>query len=145
MSVDPIAISRSALDVEWQRMQVIAQNLANESTSQVAGGGTYRPLRLVSGPANPRPFTELLAAGARVTEPVGVKVVAVEQQAGSVRRVLDRGHPDADAAGFVTYPDVDHASEMALLVKTARIYESNLAALSLAQQMSMRALDLGKR
>ena len=140
MSVDPVAISRAALDVEWQRMQIIAQNLANQNTSRVAGGGTYHPLRLISGPQ--RAFSALLAKGA---EPSGVKVVGVEVAAVSSRRVRDPGHPDADVAGFVDYPGVDHAAEMALLVKTARIYESNLTALSLAQQMNMRALEIGKR
>ena len=142
MSVDPVAISRSALDVEWQRMQLIAQNLANENTSRVAGGGVYRPLRLVTGPDGA--FAALLDSGSHVAAPGGVKVLAVEA-AGGQWRVLDASHPDADANGFVTYPDIDHATEMALLVKTARVYEANLTALSLAQQMAMRALDLGKR
>lgn len=142
MSVDPISISRSALDVEWQRMQVIAQNLANENTSRVAGGGVYRPLRLVTGPDGA--FASLLDTGSRARTPGGVKVLGLEA-AGGLRRVLDASHPDADAGGFVTYPDIDHAAEMALLVKTARVYEANLTAMSMAQQMAMRALDLGKR
>lgn len=142
MSIDPVMISRSALDVEWQRMQVIAQNLANENTSRVAGGGPYRPLRIVSGPDGA--FAKLLEPGQAMGEPRGVKVMGVEL-AGGVRRVYDPGHPDADGAGFVTYGDIDHAAEMALLVKTARVYESNLTVMALAQQMSMRALDLGRR
>jgi flagellar basal-body rod protein FlgC len=142
MSVDAVAISRSALDVEWQRMQIIAQNLANENTSRVAGGGTYQPLRLVSGPQ--RAFSTLLKQGQMVADPSGVKVLGVEVS-GQTRRVQDPGHPDADAAGYVSYPGIDHSAEMALLVKTARIYESNLTVLSLAQQMNMRALEIGKR
>lgn len=143
MNVDPVAISRSALDVEWQRLQMIAQNLANENTTRVAGGGGYRPLHLVSGPD--AGFARMLDEGTRVGSPQGVRVLAIEAQAAGLRRVYDPGHPDADKAGFVTYPAVDHAGEMAALVKTARTYESNLTALSLAQQMAMRALDLGKR
>lgn len=143
MSVDPVAISRSALDVEWQRMQIVAQNLANENTSRVAAGGAYQPLRLLSGPA--RAFSALLGRDAIGSEPRGVKVIGVEVSSNAARRVQDPGHPDADAAGYVEYPGVDHAAEMALLVKTARVYESNLVALSLAQQMNMRALEIGKR
>ena len=78
-------------------------------------------------------------------EPSGVRVLGIEATPGGPRRIQDPHHPDADAAGYVAYPGVDHAAEMALLVKTARIYESNLTALSLAQQMSMRALEIGKR
>lgn len=142
MSVDPVAISRTALDVEWQRMQLIAQNLANENTTRVKGGGTYRPLRLQSGPDEV--FTNLVEAGARVADPRGVKVLGVVAEGGRGRRVYDPKSPAADTSGFVTYPDIDHAREMAELVKTARVYESNLTVMSLAQQMAMRALELGK-
>ena len=50
MMADAMAISRSALDVEWQRLQIIAQNLANVNTSRTASGEPYRAMRLVSGP-----------------------------------------------------------------------------------------------
>ena len=143
MGVDPIAISRSALDVEWQRMQIIAQNLANQNTSRVPGGGTFRSLRLVSGPAGD--FAQLVEPGHRVGDPRGIRVIAVEAQQSSVRRVYDPAHPDAGQDGFVSYPNVNHAEEMALLVRTARVYESNLTAMSLAQKMNMRALELGRR
>jgi flagellar basal-body rod protein FlgC len=143
MPVDAIGIGRSALDVEWQRLQVIAQNLANQNTSRVPGGGTYRSLRVVSGPAGD--FSQMVASGKPVASPQGVRVISVESDRANVRRVYDPGHPDAGQDGFVTYPGVDLASEMTLLTKTARVYESNLTLISLAQQMNMRALELGKR
>lgn len=143
MSVDPIAISRSALDVEWQRLEIIAQNLANENTTRVSGGGTYRPLELVSGPQGG--FAAAVHSGTPVPEPRGVKVMGVQVRPNAVRQVYDPRHPQADASGFVYYPNVDHAAEMAAMVKTARVYESNITVMSLAQQMSMRALEIGKR
>ena len=143
MSVDPIAISRSALDVEWQRLEVLAQNLANENTTRVGGGGPYVPLRLETGPAGV--FGRLIDEGAQVAVPAGERELGVLADRGAVRRVYDPHHPDADRSGFVSYPDIDHAEQMAELVKTARIYESNLTVMSLARQMSMRALDIGKQ
>ncbi len=142
MSVDPVAISRTALDVEWQRLQMIAQNLANENTTRVAGGRVYRPTTLVSAPD--QVFQRLLAEGARVAEPHGTRVLGIDAEGVGVRRIHDPRHPDADKDGFVTYPDIDHAHEMTELVKTARAYESNLTVMSLAQQMAMRALDIGR-
>jgi flagellar basal-body rod protein FlgC len=141
MSVDPIAISRSALDVEWQRMQVIAENLANESTTRVAGGGPWRPLELISGPTG---FSAAMERGSSMSEPHTVAVLTIEPR-GGLRRIYDPNHPDADANGLVAYPAIDHAGQMAALVKTARVYESNLTVMSLAQQMTMRALEIGKR
>lgn len=143
MGVDPVAISRSALDVEWQRLQIVSMNLANENTTGAAGRGGYRPLSLISGPSGD--FAGMVARGTPVGDPRGVRVMAIEVRANPIKRVYDPTHPAADAAGFVDYPNIDHAEEMVTLMRTARVYESNLTALSLAQQMAMRALDIGKR
>ncbi|MDF2385697.1 flagellar basal body rod protein FlgC [Nostoc ellipsosporum NOK] len=139
--MDAIAISRTGLDVEWQRLQVIAQNLANINTSRTASGQPFHPLRLLSGPQVD--FKHLVRAGDKT--PGGVEVLGVEPMATGTRRVYEPGHPHADADGFVTYPDVDHASEMTLLIKTSRAYEANLTAMSIAQQMYSRAAELGKQ
>lgn len=136
-------ISRSALDVEWQRLQVIAQNLANMNTSRTAEGGAYQPVRLVSGPRGS--FADAIAgqASGRAAAGRGVQVLGVEPIAGNARRVHEPDHPHADAEGFVTYPAVDHAGEMTLLIQTSRVYEANLTALSIAHQMYARAMQLG--
>ena len=141
MGVDPVAISRSALDVEWQRLQILAQNLANQNTLDAAG--SYRALTLISGPRGT--FSRLVSPGQPVGAPAGVQVVAIQTQGSGIRRVYDPGHPQADREGFVLKPDVNVAGEMALLAKTARVYESNLTALSLAQQMTRRALEMGSK
>ena len=140
--MDAIEISRTGLDVEWQRLQVIAQNLANMNTSRTAAGGPYRPMRLLSGPQGD--FAHLVRRDHANLTPHGVAVLGVEAMASGTRRVHEPGHPDADAEGFVTYPDMDHAAEMTLLIKTSRAYEANLTALSIAQQMYSRAAEIGR-
>lgn len=136
-------ISLSGLDVEWRRLEVIAQNLANVGTTRTALGEAYRPMRLVSGPV--AGFESLLQAGADPTTMKGVTVYGVEPTNAAPRRVYEPAHPHADAQGYVTYPGVDHAAEMTLLVKTARAYEANIVALNTARQMYVKAMDLGKR
>ena len=89
------AISRSGLDVEWQRLQVIATNLANANTTRTAEGGVFRPMRLVSGPRTS--FSALLNSAAHPPLPGGVEVYGIEPAAGNVRRVYDPKHPHADA------------------------------------------------
>lgn len=139
--MDPIAISRSALDVEWQRLQIIAQNLANENSSAAPGTAGYRPVRLISGE---QAFVDKLSTTDRA-EPRGVRVIGLTTMAGGERRVHEPGHPHADAGGFVSYPDLDRAAEMTLLIRTSRSYEANLTIMTIAQQMYMRALELGRR
>lgn len=140
--MDAMAISRTGLDVEWQRLQVIAQNLANINTTRTGAGDPFRPMRLLSGPQVD--FAHLVKADQK--QPAGVEVLGLEPMAGgSTRRVYEPGHPHADVDGFVTYPDIDHASEMTLLIRTSRAYEANLTAMSIAQQMYSRAAELGKQ
>lgn len=138
--MNAMEISRTGLDVEWQRLQVIAQNLANMNTSRTASGGPYRPMRLISGPQTD--FGTLVSGG--IDPPKGIEVLGLEPIMGGVRRVHEPVNPDADAEGVVTYPELDHASEMTLLIKTSRVYEANLTAFSIAQQMYSRAAELGR-
>lgn len=136
--MDAMEISRTGLDVEWQRLQVIAQNLANMNTTRDAAGGVFRPQRLLSGPQ--AEFSAIVRGA-----PKGVAVRGTAAMGGGGRRVHEPDHPHADAEGYVTYPEIDHAGEMTLLIKTSRAYEANLTAFSIAQQMYARALDLGNK
>ena len=140
--MDAAKISLSALDVEWRRLEVIAQNLANMNSTRTEAGEVYHPLRLVSAPGG---FGAMLNAGNPSTEPQGVHVVAIEETPNGLKRIYDPQHPHADPEGFVTTPNVDHAQEMALMVKTARAYEANLAAVRIAQGMYAKALEVGQR
>lgn len=140
--MNAIEISLSGLDVEWRRLEIIAQNLANMNSTRTASGDVYRPLRLMTGPV--AEFSAMLAAGAALT-PSGVRVVALEPQADALRRTFEPNHPHADGDGFVTYPNVDHASEMTLMIRASRAYEANLAAVNMAREMYSRALDIGRQ
>lgn len=141
--MDAAQISRTGLDVEWRRLEVIAENLVNVGTTRTALGDVYRPMRLVSGPA--AGFESLLQAGSDPGMLKGVTVYGVEPTDAPTRKVYEPAHPHADAEGFVTYPGIDHAAEMTLLVKTARAYEANIVALNTARQMYVKAMEIGKR
>lgn len=142
--MSPERISLTALDVEWQRLEVIAQNLANADAVLGPGAQEYQPLRLVSGPKVS--FDKAVHAGETVNPDAlqGVQVLGVEAQNVTPRRVYEPGNPQADAKGYVTYAGIDHAGEMTLLIRTSRAYEANVAALAAARQMYAKALDIGK-
>ena len=59
-------------------------------------------------------------------------------------RTYDPGNPEADAQGFVTYPNVDVSSEMTDLMGAARSYQVNATVAQSAKQQALDALDLGK-
>lgn len=139
--MNPMEISRTGLDVEWRRLEIIAQNLANANTSRAEDGGPYRPLRLISGPRTN--FASYLNGSQ--SAPAGVAVHGVEASTAAPRRAYEPTHPHADADGYVSYPALDHAGEMTRMVTTARIYEANLVAMNIARQMYSRAIELGRR
>jgi flagellar basal-body rod protein FlgC len=72
----------------------------------------------------------------------GVQVAGVVEDATPLKRVYDPGHPDADAQGYVTMPNVDTVSEMVDLISASRGYEANVTAMQAAKTMFSRTLEL---
>lgn len=141
--MNAVEISRTALDVEWRRLEVIAQNIANAGTTLDAAGAPYRALRLLSGPQGS--FSDLVNPRKGPANLQGVSVYSIEEQTLPPRRAYEPAHPQADAEGFVSYPGFDHAAEMALMVKTSRAYEANVIAMNAARQMYAKAMEIGRR
>ncbi len=133
-------ISLSGLDVEWRRLEVIADNLANVNTVKTPDGGPYRAMRLISGPKTS--FQGHLGGDPAKLD--GVAVYGVEPVDTPPRKVHEPGNPLADADGNVSYPDINHSAEMVLMVKTSRAYEANLVAMNAARTMYVKALDMGR-
>ena len=141
--MEAFAISRTGLDVEWQRLQIVADNIANMNTSRTTAGIGYVPRALVSGPAGS--FGKMVSEGLTERRPAGVAVYDIATLSGETRQVYDPRHPDADEAGFVSYPAISQANEMTMMVKASRAYEANLVAMSAALQMYSSALQIGRQ
>ncbi len=136
-------ISGSALGAQRQRAEIAAANLANAETTRTDEGGPYRRKQVVFGSRAPE-FRYALAARRAFGRgaPSGVQVRAVvEDPSPSVVR-YQPGHPDADAQGFVAYPNVDPITETVDLMSASRSYEANAAAVSAAKQMISQSLDI---
>jgi flagellar basal-body rod protein FlgC len=72
----------------------------------------------------------------------GVRVAQVAEDASEGPLVYDPGHPDADANGYVRYPNVRVTDEMIDLVDARRIYEANATVFQSAKAMLKRAIDI---
>jgi flagellar basal-body rod protein FlgC len=142
-------ISYTALDVEWRRLEVISENLANANSAGAVKGAGYRELNLVSGPRDN--FSTYLNRedgsdpGIDVANLNGVMVRSIVASNAPPRLVHEPGNPLADAQGFVAYPTIDHVQQMTKMVETARIYEANLVAMNIAREMYGRALQMGSQ
>jgi flagellar basal-body rod protein FlgC len=58
--------------------------------------------------------------------------------------IYDPSHPDADAEGYVAYPNVDREQELVDMLSSLRSYEANVTALNNFKNMAMKALEIGR-
>jgi flagellar basal-body rod protein FlgC len=63
---------------------------------------------------------------------------------GEFRKVKIEGHRDADAEGFVLFPNVNIVEEMVDMIDASRTYEANLSALRTWRQMLRQTLDMAR-
>lgn len=138
--LDTLQISASGLAAERIRLQSIASNLANARTTRSEdGSGPYQRRVPVFTATEVDPFGSTLDR-----ELAGVAVTDVHVDPSEGRAVYDPSHPDADADGFVRYPNVDVLGEMVDLMTTSRSYEANANVLDTTRELAMRALDIGR-
>src|SRR3990167_5545710 len=135
-----LTASASALGVERTRIEVAVSNIANAESTRGINGQPYRRRDVVLSEDPVASFANVLGqAGAS-----GVKVAGIVQDTSPFRRRYEPGHPDADADGFVSLPNVDTSSEMVDMLGAARAYQANLAAIGLIKEMVAKALELGR-
>ena len=139
------AVSAAGMDVERLRVEVAALNIANAHTVAASEAQAYRPLQVV---ARTLPGLPASQAGSGlftslVEQALGGPSATVEASLNPPRRVMEPGHPYADAKGFVSYPGVDPATEMMTLMSASRAYEANVAAMNAARTLALKALEIG--
>ncbi|HEF9123032.1 TPA: flagellar basal body rod protein FlgC [Campylobacter coli] len=153
-------ISGYGLSAQRFRMNVISSNIANANTTRTAEGGPYRrrevifkaidfdkllneqinkdnnflkyenPLNDPSSPEEAKPAIQSVIVD---------KVVRDDKD---FRMKYDPSHPDANAQGYVAYPNVNPVIEMADLIEATRAYQANVSAFTSAKTIAQSAIDL---
>lgn len=134
-----LRISASGLTAQRKWMDTIASNLANARATRTPEGGPYRrrdPVFEAESVQDPGG----VQTPDRARMEVAVAGVAVDPS--PPNRVYDPGHPDADANGYVSYPNVSVVEEMTNMITASRSYEANLQAFNAFKTMALRAIDL---
>ena len=146
----------SALTAERYRTDVILQNISNARTTRTPGGGPYTRQQVVF---EERPLSgsffrqsymraqtryQLARQAALPRQSGGVRIQQMVDSINEFKPVYDPNHPDADANGYVLYPNVDTTEEMIDLMAASNSYEAQLAAYSVVRGMINRALDMGR-
>src|SRR5262249_55832900 len=138
--ITALDVNASGLTAQRKRVEISSSNLANSQTTRTEEGGAYRRKDVVFQTTS---FQQSLGVAMdRGVEGVGVSGVVDDMTARDRR--YEPGHPDADADGYVSYPNVNPLQEMANLVEASRTYEANIAAMGIVKTMINRTLDIGK-
>jgi flagellar basal-body rod protein FlgC len=131
-------LSASGLTAQKQRLDVIAENLANINTTRTAQGGPYQRKSVILEATPQDDFDSYLGS------PEKVEVTQITQDSQGLVSEYDPSHPDADKSGNVLYPNVNPVSEMVHLMLASRAYEANVAVLRTGKAMALKALEIGR-
>ncbi len=137
-------IGASGLKAQRSHLNVISMNLANARTTRTIAGGPYQR-KSVSFESSPvySPFDKAMNDQMnRDLQGVRVNGVTVDQR--PFKEVYEPGHPDANAQGFVYYPDINVVEEMTNMITATRGYEANVQTIQSAKSMFNKALTIGQ-
>ena len=138
MSYDQIyAIASAGMRVEKMRVDVVANNIANQHTLKNSDGTPFQPMQVE---ATAQPFDQVLDN----MEGGGLESVERVPQNLPPNKVYQPGHPGADKHGYVTYPGVSTIDEMTTLLRASRGYEANIKVINTAHSIYLQALSIGE-
>jgi flagellar basal-body rod protein FlgC len=148
---DAINIASTGMTAERLRSDVIADNIANVSTTRTAEGGPYRRSRMIMRPMKEEAYwrSPFLPDGMDRGPGKGVRVAEIQKDNSPPRYVYDPTHPDAiqsgEREGYVEMPNVDIVTEMVDMIAAGRAYEANAQVIDGSKSMFQRALEIGAR
>lgn len=141
-------INGSGMKAQMLRMEVHSSNIANINATRTPEGGPYRRKEVVfeSKPINEN-FADALSAASQHPDhlAVGVQVVQVVEDPSPFKKRFDPNHPDADADGYVQFPNVDVVSEIVDVQEAARAYEANVSVILAIKNMIAKTFEIGRR
>lgn len=128
-------VSTSALVAQRTRLDVISSNLANMSTTRNERGEpeAYTP-RYVTFQTD----ASLSTSGGGQ----GVKVASVDHDNVEPLMKYQPGHPDANAEGYVGYPNIDMTTEFVDALSATRAYEANIGVIEITKDLGQRTLQI---
>jgi flagellar basal-body rod protein FlgC len=153
-------ISGYGLSAQRVRVNTISSNIANAQTTRTEEGGPYRRKEVVfkavnfndvyndmlNKESNSLGYSDPLDEGefGKKANPAIMSVIVDKVVRDDSKPLMkyEPNHPDADARGYVAYPNINPVVEMADLVEATRSYQANVAAFQSAKDMANAAISL---
>jgi flagellar basal-body rod protein FlgC len=130
--INTIHISSSGLKTQQDRLKVVSQNIANaESVGTRDGQQPYRRQTIT--------FKNQLD---RETGTQMVKTGKIGVDRSDFVKKYEPAHPQADAQGYVLYPNINPITEMMDMREARRGYEANLGVIESSKAMLNQTIGL---
>lgn len=123
----------TGLTAQRTRMNTIAGNVLNINTTRNAKG-ELSPYR--------RRYVEFAPGDPNDPSKAGVRVAKIAEDQSPFRKVFDVGNPDADADGYVSYPNVNLETEFVNMLEATRAYEANVTMMETTKAMINASLRM---
>jgi flagellar basal-body rod protein FlgC len=130
---DALDMGASGLKAQRVRLDTIAENILNVNTTRNARGEKV-PYR--------RRFATLASGMGEGSSRPGVHVDAIKSDQTPFQKRFEPGHPDADADGYVLYPNIDLSIEYVNALEASRAYEANVNMMDVTKAMMNASLRL---
>ncbi|MCR4941731.1 MAG: flagellar basal body rod protein FlgC [Campylobacter sp.] len=153
-------ISGYGLSAQRFRMNIISSNIANAHTTRTAEGGPYRRQEVVFKAFDfnkalndelkkqnnmheyENPIDDPDAPRIPYPSVMGVVVDKIVRDDKDFMLKYDPSHPDANAQGYVAYPNINPVIEMSDLIEATRAYQANVAVFESAKSIAQSAIQL---
>lgn len=147
-------ISGYGLSAQRVRVNTISSNIANAQTTRTEEGGPYRRREvlfkavdfqsqlneMLKNDSDMLGYSDPLREGNMGDKPnpaiMSVIVDKIVRDDSDFKMKYDPAHPDADANGYVAFPNINPVIEMADLVEATRSYQANVAAFESSKAMA---------
>lgn len=145
-------IVASGLTAQQLRLDVVAENVTNSTTTRTENGGAYRRKMVVfeaQGSRDSFRTAMAKAAGRAVpngsgTYAGGVRVTQIVEDPSPLKLEYDPTHPDANEDGYVELPNVDMVKEMTDAMAATQAYSANVTAFNTLKSVVAKGLEIGK-
>ena len=131
------SIATQGMNVEKLRVEVVANNIANQHSLQSADGSLFQSSQVVT---TAKPFSEFLEG----QMDMGIESVELVPENLPPNKVYQPNHPSADKQGYLTYPGISTIDEMTTLLRASRAYEANVKIINTAHSLYLQALSIGE-
>jgi flagellar basal-body rod protein FlgC len=138
-------VAGSAMSAQSIRLNTTASNLANAQSASSSSDKVYRAKHPVFAAVQEQVntlggFSGSLSDNASV----GVRVTEIVESDAPLKPRYEPDHPEADAQGYVYYPNVNVVEEMADMISASRSFQINVEIMNAAKTMMQRVLTLGQ-